>query len=573
MNSGNIKLRLSSFLKLPEDAQIVLQTIVLSLAAAGGAVLFMVLINFLYGLLYVKASTSSRLSFVILSFLFIMISSFLVSLLLKKVPSAAGSGIPQTKAAYWKELGYIPIKDVIVKFIAGIISIAGGASLGREGPSVFLGSGVASFLSGYTGSPKRQRRAANVIGASAGLAAAFNTPLAAITFGIEELINDLNTKYLGRVVLASLFGAITVYALVGKQPSFLLPHVESGSYSDFFLIPLVALVSSLLGVIFHKSILRLRPAVRKPRILPTWLNPCFGAFFTWIIGISVFLITGKIGIFGLGYNDLSESLVNGSVWWIAGILVLGKLAATVISYSFGGCGGIFSPTLFIGGMCGGFFSAIAALWIPTTLSDHVILSSVGMSACLGAVIRAPLTSTLIVFEMTHQFEIIPGLMLSAVISQFVARWAGMKHNFYDDLLLQDGHELIKIKPPRDLQSWQNLPVSHIMNKKPVVIESTDPKFLQTFISNTPYNIFPFIQNGAISGVVTRKEIIQSLSDKGQLEPSQTCIIDEETTVKEAADCFICTPHHFLIIANRDKTEISGILTLNDLLRAQTAVSE
>jgi len=174
--------------------------------------------------------------------------------------------------------------------------------------------------------------------------------------------------------------------------------------------------------------------------------------------------------------------------------------------------------------------------------------------------------------MTHQFEIIPGLMLSAVISQFVARWAGMKHNFYDDLLLQDGHELIKIKPPRDLQSWQNLPVSHIMNKKPVVVESTDPKDLQTIISNTPYKIFPFLQNGTISGVVTREAIIQSLSHKGQLESSQTCIIDENTTVKETADRFICTPHHFLIVTDSNKT-ISGILTLNDLLRAQTAVSE
>ena len=260
----------------------------------------------------------------------------------------------------------------------------------------------------------------------------------------------------------------------------------------------------------------MRPAVRKPRKFPVWLNPCLGAFFTWIIGTAVFLITGKISIFGLGYNDLSESLVNGTVWWIAGILVLGKLTATVISYSFGGCGGIFSPTLFIGGMCGGLFSALAALWFPTTLSDHVILSSVGMSACLGAVIRAPLTSTLIVFEMTHQFEIIPGLMLSAVISQFVARWAGMKHNFYDDLLLQDGHELIKIKPPRDLQSWQNLPVSHIMNKKPVVVESTDPKDLQTIISNTPYKIFPFLQNGTISGVVTREAITNLYLIRGSL---------------------------------------------------------
>lgn len=573
MNPAGIRTRLSSSIKIPQDAHIVLQTVVMSLAAAGVAVLFMQLINLLYGILYVKTTATSRVSFCILSFIFIMTSSFLVSLLLKKVPSASGSGIPQTKAAYWKELGYIPIKDVIIKFVAGIISIGGGASLGREGPTVFLGSGVASFLSGYTGSPKRQRRAACVVGASAGLAAAFNTPLAAITFSIEELINDLNTKYLGRVLLASLFGATTVYALIGKQPSFLLPHVESGSHFVFFLMPLVALVSSFLGVAFHKAILHLRPAVRKPRKAPVWLNPCFGGLFTWIIGITVFLITGKIGIFGLGYNDLSESLVNGSVWWIAGILVLGKLAATVLSYSFGGCGGIFSPTLFIGGMCGAFFSAIAGLWLPSTLSDHVILSSVGMSACLGAVIRAPLTSTLIVFEMTHQFEIIPGLMLSAVISQFVARWAGIKHNFYDDLLLQDGHELIKIKPPRDLQSWQNLPVSHIMNKKPVVIESTDPKHLQNIISNTPYNLFPFIYNGTISGIVTREAIIEFLSNGRQITPSQTCISDENITVKEAADRFICTPHNFLIITDSDKTVILGILTLNDLLRAQTAVSE
>ncbi len=573
MNPAKFKSGLMSIIKLPVNARQVLQTAILSLAAASGAVLFMVFINLLYKILYVKASTASKTTFIGLSFLFTMTSSFLVSLLLRKVPSAAGSGIPQVKAAYWKELGYIPIRDVITKFIAGIISVGGGASLGREGPTIFLGSGVASFLSGYTGSAKRQRRAATAIGASAGLAAAFNTPLAAITFSVEELINDLNTRYLGRVVLASLFGALTVYTLVGKQPAFLLPQVNSGSVTNFFLIPLVALVASVLGVIFQKLILHFRPLIRKPGKFPVWLNPCIGGLITWIIGITVFLVTGKIGIFGLGYDDLSESLVNGTVWWIAGILVLGKFLATIVSYSFGGCGGIFSPTLFIGGMCGAFLSAVAALWFPGSPNDHVILSTVGMSACLGAVIRAPLTSTLIVFEMTHQFEIIPGLMLSAVISQFVARFAGIKHNFYDDLLLQDGHELLKIKPPRDLYSWQNLPVSNIMNKKPVIIKSTDYRYLKSIISSTPYKCFPYVENGKITGILTREAIISSLSGGQQIVPSDACVSDPDTTVKEAADQFICSPHNFLIIANQDKSSIEGILTLNDLLRAQTAASE
>ena len=200
-----------------------------------GAVVFMALMNALFRLLYLQAATKSPLTFIILSFI------FTIGIFVHCIPAleenlvAAGSGIPQVKAAYWKcKLGYIPFKNVIIKFIAGIASIAGGASLGREGPTVYIGSGIASYLSGVTGAPKRQRRAAAAIGASAGLAAAFNAPLAAITFSIEELINDLNTRYLGRIVLACTFiGALTVYAIIGKQPAFALPQVFAGCGCTF----------------------------------------------------------------------------------------------------------------------------------------------------------------------------------------------------------------------------------------------------------------------------------------------------------------------------------------------------
>lgn len=569
----NFRFNSDIFAKLPDNARTILQTVLLSLAAALGAVVFMALMNALFRLLYLQAATKSPLTFIILSFIFTMVSSFIVSLLLKKVPVAAGSGIPQVKAAYWKELGYIPFKNVIIKFIAGIASIAGGASLGREGPTVYIGSGIASYLSGVTGAPKRQRRAAAAIGASAGLAAAFNAPLAAITFSIEELINDLNTRYLGRIVLASLIGALTVYAIIGKQPAFALPQVFAGSWLHFLLIPIVAVIASVLGVVFQRSTLLVRHKVRQPHFLPGWLNPCAGGLITWIIGITVFLTTRKIGIFGLGYNNLSDSLLHGSIWWIAGILVAGKLIATIISYAFGGCGGIFSPTLFIGGVCGACIASLAGLWLPTTPSDHVILSTVGMSACLGAVIRAPLTSTLIVFEMTHQFEVVPGLMLSAVISQLVSRFAGIKHNFYDELLLQDGHDLIKIKPPRDLQSWQNLPVSNIMNAKPVMISSTDPKYLQSMLSNTPYRCFPFTDKGAIVGFMTRDSIEKALSLGKMPVYSAACFASKDATVKDAAENFINSPHGFLIIVDNDNGIPVGILTLHDLLRAQAAVTE
>jgi CIC family chloride channel protein len=164
-------------------------------------------------------------------------------------------------------------------------------------------------------------------------------------------------------------------------------------------------------------------------------------------------------------------------------------------------------------------------------------------------------------------------MLSAVISQLVSRFAGIKHNFYDDLLLQDGHELVKIKPPRDLQSWQDLPVSHIMNKKPIIIESTDPKYLHSVISTTPYQFYPFVSNGAINGILTRESIEHALSI-GEVPPlSEACIAEAETTVKAAANKFINSPHGFLILVDSSKSKPIGILTLHDLLRAQAAVAE
>jgi CIC family chloride channel protein len=144
--------------------------------------------NLLFSLTYVRFAARSKVFFALSSFALIMATSLLVGFLLNKLaPEPAGSGIPQVKSAYWKELGFLPFLSTLVKFAAGMLSIGGGSSLGREGPSVFIGSGVASNVGGLLGTPRRERRAPTLMGASAGLAAAFNTPMAAITFAIEEV--------------------------------------------------------------------------------------------------------------------------------------------------------------------------------------------------------------------------------------------------------------------------------------------------------------------------------------------------------------------------------------------------
>ncbi|MCJ7525343.1 MAG: chloride channel protein, partial [Candidatus Aminicenantes bacterium] len=417
--------------EVPENVSMAIQTGVLSLLAGLSAVLFLFMTNLLFEKTYLAFAGRSTMFFIVASFLIIISTSALVGLLLNVFsPDAAGSGIPQVKSAYWKELGNLKIKPILIKFVAGILSIGGGNSLGREGPSVFIGSGVASNVDGVFGTPRRGRRGAAVIGAAAGLAAAFNAPLAAIAFVIEEIVGDLNNRYLGRVVLSSVIGAFVVYALIGRQPAFSLPSIENVSWLHYFIVPLVAFVAALAGVVFQRVTLRWMLRLKRQKRIPAWLPPVLGGLATWVIGCGVFLATGKLGVFGLGYQDLSSALNNHFEWKIAGVMIVAKLLAMIIGYSFGGCGGIFAPLLFVGGMTGYFLGGLARLWIPLTPADQIVLAVVGMSACLGATVRAPLTSILIVFEMTHQFSLVPSLLLATIISQATARFAG-KLNFYD----------------------------------------------------------------------------------------------------------------------------------------------
>ena len=263
--------------KVPDNVTVAIQTGVLGLLAGLSSVLFMWMVNLVYSRTFLTFAAGSIPVFLLSSLLTIVVTSALVGLLLNVFsPDAAGSGIPQVKSAYWKELGNMKLKPVLVKFLAGILSIGGGNSLGREGPSVFIGSGVAANADALFGTPLRGRRAAAVIGASAGLAAAFNAPLAAITFVIEEIVGDLNNRYLGRVVLSSVIGAFVVYALIGRQPAFSLPPIENISWLHYLLVPPVALVAALGGVVFQRTALRLRLRLKKQKRVPAWLLPVLG---------------------------------------------------------------------------------------------------------------------------------------------------------------------------------------------------------------------------------------------------------------------------------------------------------
>jgi CIC family chloride channel protein len=558
--------------RIPEDTRGVLYSFLYAGAAAGSAVAFLWLTNLLFHITIEKLATLSPFTFILGSLGVISLTSMASGILMSKVsPLSAGSGVPQLKAAYWKDLGFVPFRSVIVKFVAGILTLGGGTSLGREGPSVYVGGGVASNLAAALGIPKRNRRSPTAAGAAAALAAAFNTPLAAITFVLEEMLNnEFGSRVLGGVVLAAVSGAMIVHAFLGPQPAFTLPSVESVSWLMYVILPIVATVASLIGVAFQRLTLSLRARVRDRSRIPVWLKPLCGALTTWVLGCAVFLVNGHSGVFGLGYNDLSLALNNKLLWQAAGLLVVAKFVATIASYGWGGSGGIFSPTLFLGGLSGFFLAGVAGIWIPLTDSDKIVLAAVGMSACFNAVVRAPLTSLLIVFEMTHQFSMVPALMFCSIVSQAIAKLGG-RHNFYDALLLQDGHELIRIKPPRDLESWQKLPVSEIARTRPIVLPDLERATIQNYLESYPYQRFPLVVRGDIRGILSRRDLKSALSENTVLVPAPPVVCGPDMSVREVGSLLMESQSGMVLVRDSPSGNLITVVTLHDLIRAQAAL--
>jgi CIC family chloride channel protein len=559
--------------KLPERPRAILKTCAYGFVAGLVAVAFQLAINGCYRIGIVRLSHCSLTTFLWSSLGLILGTSLTSGWLLNSFcMDAAGSGIPQLKAAFWKNFGYVPFRVLWVKFIAATLQIGGCSSLGREGPSVQLAGTASSLLAGVAGEPKQKRRLAAATGAAAGLAAAFNTPLAGVTFVLEELIGDLNSRLLGSVLLGAMLGALVAHGIIGPQPSFSLAAIGEPSWHSYLLVPVVAAAGTLVGVAFQKSALGLRARQRKWNALPAWLRPAVGGLVCWGLGVFVFLQTGKLGVFGLGYDDLSEALTGKLIWQTAVLLLAAKFVATVACYGMGGCGGIFSPTLFFGAMTGLGIAGITQPIFSLSPDGVAMLTIVSMSATLGAVVRAPMTSILIVFEMTHQFSLVPPLMLAALVSQAISRRLA-RHNFYDAMLEQDGHVVERFAPPRDLREWQKQPVSHLANPQPVVVSSLESKKLQRLLQQYPYARFPVVIGGHICGVLTREEATRAIRERRPPDLVEATICRPDLSLRAVETQLIESKTGFLLLQEQADESLVGILTLHDILRAQQAAAE
>jgi chloride channel protein, CIC family len=359
-------------------------------------------------------------------------------LLTRFFPDARGSGIPQVKACYAGKRGRIRLRDSIAKFFLAALQIGSGASLGREGPTVQICAGVATALGRLVRVPPQAQRRLIPVGAAAGIAAAFNAPIAAVTFTIEEIIGKLDETLLSGVIIAAALAAVIERSILGAHPVFDVPQRHGlDDARSLLLYALLGVVAALLSIAFTDLLLHLRAWFRKLQRIPEWARPAAGGFVTGGIALAVLLGFDASGVSGGGYRTLRGALAGDLPMRLMLVLCIAKLIATCFSYSSGGAGGIFAPVLFIGAMLGGAFG-----WLDVTLFHHpgpttAAFALVGMGAMFSGTIRAPMTSILIIIEMTSGYELILPLMIANMSAYLIAR-RFRRPTIYESLLAQDG---------------------------------------------------------------------------------------------------------------------------------------
>ncbi len=320
-------------------------------------------------------------------------------LLFRYFPDARGSGVPQTKAALYARGGRISLNTVFGKFFCTSATLASGIPLGREGPAVQVGAGIASVLGRKLGLRPEKVKALVPVGAAAAIAAAFNTPLAAVLFALEEVVGDMHAPVLGSVVLASATSWAILRLLLGNDPLFQVPQYQLVHPGELGIYAILGVAGGFVSVAFTKLLL--------------WMR---------------------------AYKHVGEVLNGRMTLRLMVLLLVLKLVAVAVSYASGNAGGIFGPSLFLGAMLGGVVGTVAQHFLPGYAASPGAYALVGMGTAFAGIIRAPMTSVVMIFEITRDYAVIVPLMVSSLVSFFIsARF--QKQPIYEVLAHQDGIHL------------------------------------------------------------------------------------------------------------------------------------
>jgi CIC family chloride channel protein len=486
-------------------------------------------------------------------------------LLYKYFPDARGSGVPQTKAALFAREGRITLRTVLGKFFCTSATLASGIPLGREGPSVQVGAGIGSVLGRLLGLRTEQVQNLIPVGAAAAIAAAFNTPLAAVVFALEEIMGDLHAPVMGAVVLASATSWMVLRVLLGNNPLFKVPQYQLVHPAEFAVYAVLGLAGGVVSAAFAKLLLGMRDRFLRFPQKTVWFQPLAGGLLVGLVGWFV------PQVLGVGYGYVGDALNGNMAFKMMLLLVVLKLFTVTTSYASGNAGGIFGPALFIGAMLGGTVGTVAHHLFPAYTAAPGAYALVGMGAAFAGIVRAPMTSVLMIFEMTQDYAVIVPLMIANLVSLFIA--SRLQHEpIYEALAVQDG---IHLPSAATRQRYGQRQVRKVMQtaRQLLPAEITVREALERVLS-TEFRTWLLTDRRGVVGVISLARLEREMADGadkklGELVDALTFPhVHPDQGLDLALERMGTNQIEILPVVNRaDVHKLEGIVTLRDVLDA------
>jgi CIC family chloride channel protein len=486
-------------------------------------------------------------------------------------PEITGSGIPQVKAFLKAYPMKLDLRVAISKLFGGIIALGVGLPLGREGPTVQMGAATAAVLGGVGYQSPRHRRQLIAAGAGAGLAAAFNAPLAGVMFVVEELLKEVSSNAIGTALLACFFAGIVARYLgnhsLDVPANSLFPKADFLPITMPFVI-ILGVLAGIVGSVFNETVMwscKMHDKLFKDRFV---LRVALAGF---ICGCVIAFLPETFRDF----NGIRQLIFEDRSWRFAAVALVTNLLLTALAYGSGSPGGLFAPSLTVGAALGFLLGLVEVDLFPQAAQPATTLALAGMGAVFAAVARVPVTATVIVFEITADFNLLLPLMISSIIAYSVAEKL-TPGSIYDRLLELKGIHLNEREDSEDPLS--RMLVSEVMraNIESLPADMPMPEALVRF-ERSRHRGFPVLESGKLVGIITQTDITNKRADIKEgttvrdLMTPEVIVTSGDETVKNVITILDTHGLGRLPVATKDG-EVQGMITRSDIIRLLATAS-
>ena len=496
-----------------------------------------------------------------------MLGGLFIGLICKYFPNAVKeNGVHKVMYAVALNDGKVRKRTIASCAVTSSITIGSGGSAGREGPTVQIGAAVGSTIGQLLHLSTERMRVLVGCGAAAGIAASFNAPLAGVLFALEIILGDFAIHTFSPIIIASVIGTVTGRALEGNEVTFNVPVHELVHPTEIIFYLALGMLCGIVARLFTFMYFYVQQIFEEKFNMPDLYKPAIGGLIVGMVSIFMPQILGN------GYDVMEQALTGQMFWGLAFLLVFMKIICTSITLGSGGMGGVFAPSLFIGAMVGTAFGSSVHFIFPTLSASAETYSVVGMGAVAGAVMQAPLTNILMLFELTNDYTLILPIMATCIAASYTYQ-RFTKHSIYMQNLLNKG---INIRHGRETSIMNSIKVQDVMSTDITTIAQEMPfrKILET-ISYSKNFYFPVLDNrGDMTGILSFSDIREVIFEEqlgdllvaGELANTKVYSLTPQQNLNEAMEIFSQLDVDQLpVVRSEDKLKVIGMLTRGDMM--------